>query len=130
MRTALVVALLALAGIAHITGSSTIVTVALALIGFSALSLQIRDMRRERQLASLLDQSASSSREEIEQLADRMWELQESEERFHGLINALGDIVVHRDRDGRIIYAHSDMDYRQHVSNTLAAVRKWKAAQR
>lgn len=32
--------------------------------------------------------------------------------------------------DGRIIYAHSDMDYRHHVSNTLAAVRKWKANRR
>ena len=35
-----------------------------------------------------------------------MWELQESEERFRGLIDALGDLVVHRDRDGRIVYAN------------------------
>jgi PAS domain S-box-containing protein len=106
LRTALVTALLALAGIAHITGSSAFVTVVLALVGLYALLLQVRDMRKERQLASLLDQSASNSREEIEQLADRMWELQESEERFHGLIDALGDIVVHRDREGRIVYAN------------------------
>ena len=32
--------------------------------------------------------------------------------------------------NGRIIFVHSAMDYRQHVSQTLAAVRKWKAAQR
>lgn len=31
--------------------------------------------------------------------------------------------------DGRIIYAHSDLDYRDHVRNTLAAVRTWKAQQ-
>ena len=35
-----------------------------------------------------------------------MWELQESEERFRGLIDALGDLVVHRDREGRIVYAN------------------------
>lgn len=46
------------------------------------------------------------SRAEIETLADQMWELQESEERFHGLIDALGDLVVHRDREGRIVYAN------------------------
>ena len=29
--------------------------------------------------------------------------------------------------DGRIIYANSDLDYRNHVANTLAAVRDWQA---
>lgn len=32
--------------------------------------------------------------------------------------------------NGRIIYAHSDLDYREHVANTLAAVRRWRASQR
>jgi len=32
--------------------------------------------------------------------------------------------------NGRIIYAHSDLDYRAHVANTLAAVRQWQAQQR
>jgi peroxiredoxin Q/BCP len=32
--------------------------------------------------------------------------------------------------DGRIIYAYSDMDWRNHVTNTLAAVREWRAQQR
>lgn len=31
--------------------------------------------------------------------------------------------------DGRILYVHSDMDWRDHVKNTLAAVRAWKAKQ-
>jgi peroxiredoxin len=31
---------------------------------------------------------------------------------------------------GKVIYAHSDLDYRDHVKNTLAAVRNWKASQR
>ena len=32
--------------------------------------------------------------------------------------------------DGRIIYAYSDLDYRNHVANTLAAVRDWRAQHR
>ncbi|MBV9881972.1 MAG: peroxiredoxin [Sphingomonadaceae bacterium] len=32
--------------------------------------------------------------------------------------------------DGRIIYAFTDMDYRNHVANTLAAVRDWNAHHR
>jgi peroxiredoxin Q/BCP len=32
--------------------------------------------------------------------------------------------------NGRIIYAYSDLDYRNHVANTLRAVREWRAAQR
>jgi peroxiredoxin Q/BCP len=32
--------------------------------------------------------------------------------------------------NGRIIYAFTDMDYRHHVANTLAAVRDWRARQR
>jgi thioredoxin-dependent peroxiredoxin len=31
---------------------------------------------------------------------------------------------------GRIIYAYSDLDYRNHVANTLAAVREWRERQR
>ncbi|WP_245415804.1 MULTISPECIES: PAS domain-containing hybrid sensor histidine kinase/response regulator [Mesorhizobium] len=43
---------------------------------------------------------------EIESLADRMWELEETEQRFRELSDTLGDIVVHRNRDGRIVYAN------------------------
>jgi peroxiredoxin len=32
--------------------------------------------------------------------------------------------------NGRIIYAHSDLNYRDHVANTLAAVRRWQASRR
>lgn len=32
--------------------------------------------------------------------------------------------------NGRVIYVHSDLDYSQHVRNSLAAVRQWRAAQR
>lgn len=32
--------------------------------------------------------------------------------------------------DGKILYAHSAMDWKDHVKNTLAAVQAWKAKQR
>jgi peroxiredoxin len=32
--------------------------------------------------------------------------------------------------DGRIIYVHTDLDYKDHVKNTLAAVRQWRAARK
>ena len=32
--------------------------------------------------------------------------------------------------NGRIIYAHSELDWRNHVTNTLQAVRDWRARQR
>jgi peroxiredoxin len=32
--------------------------------------------------------------------------------------------------DGTILYAHSEMDWKNHVTNTLAAVKAWKAKQK
>ncbi len=32
--------------------------------------------------------------------------------------------------DGTILYAHSEMDWKNHVTNTMAAVKAWKAKQR
>ena len=32
--------------------------------------------------------------------------------------------------NGRIIYSYSDLDWRNHVTNTLAAVREWNARHR
>src|SRR5690606_35318805 len=73
-----------------------------------------------------VSENTARNRAEIETLADRMWELQESEERFRGLIDALGDLVVHRDRDGGIVYANKvfadlvGIDQRELVGQTLA----------
>ncbi len=108
-RLVLSVALLVLAGVAHLTGSALIVTVALLVLGLLVLASQARDYHRYRRLTGLIDESVGRSRQEIEQLADRMWELEESEERFRGLIDALGDLVVHRDREGRIVYVNTVM---------------------
>jgi PAS domain S-box-containing protein len=108
-RPALVAALLAIAGIAHLTGSSPVVSLLLVAISALAFTLEVRDLRRQHNMAALLHDSVTQSRAEIERLADRMWELEESEEHFRGLIDALGDIVVHRDREGRIVYVNSVM---------------------
>lgn len=121
-----VVGIAVLAGLAHLTGAPPIVTIGLAAVAFAGLVVHLRDRRDERRTAALLDEAAARSRAEVETLADRMWEMQESEERFRGLIDALGDLVVHRDRDGLIVNANRvfaslvDVDPRDLAGKTLS----------
>ncbi len=99
-------ALVAMAGVASLTGSAPLVSAAVALIGILTLGLGwATELVEEKRLARLAS-TVTAQGLEVEAMADRMWELQESEQRFLGLIDSLGDIVVHRDRDGRIIYAN------------------------
>jgi PAS domain S-box-containing protein len=100
------VGVLVLAGIAYVTGAPSFLWVALLLLGLAGLVLLWRGLASEEELTAAVDETATRSRAELETLADRMWELQESEERFRGLIDALGDLVVHRDREGRIVYVN------------------------
>ncbi|MDG4881065.1 PAS domain-containing sensor histidine kinase [Mesorhizobium sp. WSM4884] len=102
----MIVAIAVLAGLAHLTGAPAFITIGLLATGLGGLAMHLRNRRTERRAAALLDETAARSRAEIETLADRMWEMQESEERFRGLIDALGDLVVHRDRDGHMVYAN------------------------
>ncbi|UCI08998.1 PAS domain-containing sensor histidine kinase [Mesorhizobium sp. B1-1-8] len=121
-----IVAIAVLAGLSHLTGAPVIVTGGLLATGLAGLAMHLRSRRAERRTAALLDETAARSRAEIETLADRMWEMQESEERFRGLIDALGDLVVHRDRDGNIVYANKvfaslvDTDQRDLAGKTLS----------
>ncbi|CDX16021.1 Two-component sensor/response regulator hybrid [Mesorhizobium plurifarium] len=121
-----IVAIAVMAGLAHLTGAPLIVTAGLVAAALAGLAMHLRSRRDERRTAALLDETAARSRAEIETLADRMWEMQESEERFRGLIDALGDLVVHRDRDGHIVYANSvfaslvDVDARDLAGKTLS----------
>ncbi|WP_202299438.1 response regulator [Mesorhizobium sp. 131-2-1] len=121
-----VVAIAVLAGLAHLTGAPIFVTLGLLVTGLGGLGMHLRNKRSERRAAALLDETAARSRAEIETLADRMWEMQESEERFRGLIDALGDLVVHRDRDGHIVYANKvfadlvEIDQRDLAGKTLS----------
>ncbi|WP_394888853.1 ATP-binding protein [Mesorhizobium sp. AaZ16] len=103
---ATLIAVVMLAGIARLTGAPVFISVCLLATAAAGLLVLLRSFRAERETASIIDERVARSRAEIETLADQMWELQESEERFHGLIDALGDLVVHRDREGRIVYAN------------------------
>ncbi|UVK40492.1 response regulator [Mesorhizobium sp. AR10] len=121
-----VVASIVLAGLSNLTGAPIFITVGLLATGLAGLVMHLRAKRTERRTVALLDETAARSRAEIETLADRMWEMQESEERFRGLIDALGDLVVHRDRDGHIVYANKvfaglvETDQRDLAGKTLA----------
>lgn len=44
-----------------------------------------------------------------------------------GLTNRTSYVIA---PNGNVIYAHSDLDYKDHVKNTLAAVRDWRAKQK
>ncbi|ESY21609.1 MULTISPECIES: response regulator [unclassified Mesorhizobium] len=101
-----VVASVVLAGLSHLTGAPIFITFGLLATGLAGVAMHLRNRRTVHRATALLDETAARSRAEIETLADRMWEMQESEERFRGLIDALGDLVVHRDRDGHIVYAN------------------------
>lgn len=101
----LVLIVLMLAGMAELTGAPRFISIALIATAAAGLMVTLR-MRAESRAVSLIGEQEARSRAEIETLADRMWELRESEERFRGLVDALGDLVVHRDRDGRIVYAN------------------------
>ncbi|MDX8518297.1 ATP-binding protein [Mesorhizobium dulcispinae] len=121
-----IVAIVVLAGLTHLTGAPTFITIGLLATSLGGLVMHMRNQRIERRTVALLDETAARSRAEIETLADRMWEMQESEERFRGLIDALGDLVVHRDRDGYIVYANKvfaslvDTDQRDLAGKTLS----------
>ena len=106
MHAALIGSLFILAGVAYLTGTPDFLVAAMIVAGVGGWVISARTMKAQRQAAAFVDLSTAQNRAEFASLADRMWELQESEERFRGLIDALGDLVVHRDRDGRILYAN------------------------
>ncbi|WP_367716307.1 ATP-binding protein [Nitratireductor sp. GISD-1A_MAKvit] len=99
-------AIFMIAGLSHLTGASPLIGMTLLALGCAALAVAFRASLADRRIASALAESEAVNRGELEELADRMWELRESEERFHGLVDALGDLIVHRDRSGRIVYVN------------------------
>ncbi len=119
-------AILLIAGIAHLTGASPLIGLFLAILGAFSLLVTVRAANADKRLLSEVARKEAVSRVEMEDLADRMWELRESEERFQGLVDALGDLIVHRDRGGRIIYVNRvfaellDREPEQLVGRTLS----------
>jgi PAS domain S-box-containing protein len=53
-----------------------------------------------------LKQEQRKLRERAEELADRNWEIRESEERAKSFLEAQGDMIARRDGDGRISYVN------------------------
>jgi signal transduction histidine kinase/ActR/RegA family two-component response regulator len=45
---------------------------------------------------------------ENEKLSDRVWELSETGEQPRSMLDSLGDLVVHQDHDGRIVFANQN----------------------
>ncbi len=125
---ATVVTILILAGVARLTGAPDFLAIALVAVGMAGLFVIVRAFRVENKAALFISETEARNRAEMENLADRMWELQESEERLRGLVDALGDLVVHRDRDGCIVYANKvfatllGIDRRDLVGQTLAEI--------
>ena len=98
-------AALAVGAIAYFTGAAPLLIFLLLLLGLTSLTLAVglppADSPEEEPAAS-----APSAEQMVEALAGRMSEMQKSEQRFHNLLEALGDLVVHRDGKGRILYAN------------------------
>jgi PAS domain S-box-containing protein len=64
-----------------------------------ALALMIRRNRDQREEIERLELR-------LEEFADRAWEVKEAEERVKSFLEAQGDVIVRRDRTGRVTYAN------------------------
>src|SRR5262252_2234083 len=64
-----------------------------------ALALMVRRNRAQRQQIEALESR-------IEDLADRIWEIREAEERAKSFLEAQGDVIVRRDTSGEVTYAN------------------------
>jgi PAS domain S-box-containing protein len=69
---------------------------AIACVALATVSVRLRFVRRKMRMIVLHNEA----------LADRNWELQEAEGRARSLFESQGDLIVMRDRKGRITYAN------------------------
>ena len=77
--------------------------------------LLLRDLRRA-------DREAKARGIEMERLRDEIWQAHESEERFRSLIEGQNDLILRRDREGRIVYAKAcDLGLEGIVSKRLGS---------
>lgn len=103
---ALTIAIFALAAYVALFGMVESVEIALMGLGACCAWLAVRQTDAESAMNRYLADREEQHQQALESLADRMWEMQEGEARSRDLIDTLGDLVVHRDRSGRIVYAN------------------------
>jgi PAS domain S-box-containing protein len=94
------------AALCYVMSAPDIIVAVLAMLGLASAGFVLRAQQLGSRQQALFDETIARDRAEIELLSDRMWELRESQEHFRGLIDALGDLVVHRNRAGQIVFAN------------------------
>ena len=91
--------------ILFLTGSrAPVLAVTSAFFSVMAIVLSVRAVR----MVSGWRTSLSGLAQENEKLSDRIWELSETGEKSRGIFDSLGDLVVHQDHAGRIIFANEN----------------------
>ncbi len=106
LPTTAVVLLLSLLAVALVRPQATAVWLAIAVIASVAAGWVAALQPRDRSRAAAAPSAAEKLQRENERLADLAWELRESEERYRSLIDAVGDVVIGRDADGRVTFVN------------------------
>ena len=69
----------------------------LSFAAFRLLRVQSQAMKRNVQFLA----------DRLESMEDQSWEIRESEERYRSLAEAFGDLIVHRDLQGNVLFANA-----------------------
>ena len=69
----------------------------LSFAAFRLMRVQSQAMKRKTQFLA----------DRLESMEDQSWEIRESEERYRSLAEAFGDLVVHRDLKGNVLFANA-----------------------
>lgn len=96
-----------LSGLAFTTGASPLVAAAIAIAGLSCGVSAYRSARAVARLTDLRDDDRGRAMQEIGALQGQVAAAGAEEERLRSLSDALGNIVVDRDAEGRILYANA-----------------------
>ena len=69
----------------------------LSFAAFRLMRVQSQSMKRKTQFLA----------DRLESMEDQSWEIRESEERYRSLAEAFGDLVVHRDLQGNVLFSNA-----------------------
>ncbi|WP_011582989.1 PAS domain-containing hybrid sensor histidine kinase/response regulator [Chelativorans sp. BNC1] len=95
---------LLIAGAAFLTKAAPLIPFLLVFAGAAAVAAAIALPSEKKPEEHPHEQTPAE--QHIEELADRVSQMQEAEQRFYGLLETLGDLVINRDGEGRILYAN------------------------